>query len=777
MLAIAEKPRTVVVLSPQILLNGKEGEIIAAFQDEYLEVKARKEVCFTTEDAEMFFSYLSEEGRAPLVEAFTRGLCLVLVLEHLEGEALAKTCDLAMQFGPKYGEGSVYWSQTQWEAERDLEHFFPSMQYLPVERTLVVLKPDALAAGQVGGKTIEDDVTEQLIAADLFVVARREMHVDATAAKVLCMEMDTEDFDNAVSLMLQDPGVVAIVVEGPGAVPKLMMMTGPLNSGRARDRAPTSIRARWGTDSTSNAIHCSHTIKDAEAEIALMFPKGTMHLQKSVLLVKPDAMPDLFEIRAALTDRGFTVIKEKQTQLTEKRAEHFCSLCAEAYKDQQGKLAVPGLCHILVVCRLEAVDALKQLVGPSSVEEAKAHPKSLRAKFGPDAVHCSASHKVAGREISFFFPEMGIDPAPGDAEVRDYVFRKSAGASMELKVLSETDNVNPEVDETLQQLLSKGLLSLCQVQPKGLDAVKWLSKWLFANNPNTAQKEVPPVFNPPDRVKKFVEHGVNQDGMAFVVEAPPQAKQKEVVDVDVSQEAEDAAADAQAPPLEAADSCSLVYLVGPPGAPMAAVGKRLEEQYGYSAINLMKLLQEFVESDDPEAPKVKQALAKGRLVDASVVCPLILKAMYRDMALGVQKFVVCDFPQSLKEVRFLEHRVPCTQRTMLLDFSKPDAEDLSALAPPMKYLNADAAVENLFSVETKEMLKEMRARRVKCNLAELNAPGSVQEQLAEMAWAGVQKKLEEWDTVEEEFEEKPPAPPPDEEGEEGEGEEGDEEGE
>jgi hypothetical protein len=39
----------------------------------------------------------------------------------------------------------------------------------------------------------------------------------------------------------------------------------------------------------------------------------------------------------------------------------------------------------------------------------------------------------------------------------------------------------------------------------------------------------------------------------------------------------------------------------------------------------------------------------GTEVDASIACPLILSEIYRDMALGVQNFVLSDFPQSLKQ--------------------------------------------------------------------------------------------------------------------------------
>merc|ERR1719183_1195926 len=89
---------------------------------------------------------------------------------------------------------------------------------------------------------------------------------------------------------------------------------------------------------------------------------------------------------------------------------------------------------------------------------------------------------------------MGADPIPDDDEVKDYLFRKSAVASMELRKLQPAENLGPNLaaDETLQQLLSKGLMALCKDQPKGLNAVTWLSRWLDENNPN--KKPAPQKF-------------------------------------------------------------------------------------------------------------------------------------------------------------------------------------------------------------------------------------------------------------------------------------------
>merc|ERR1719183_180569 len=110
---------------------------------------------------------------------------------------------------------------------------------------------------------------------------------------------------------------------------------------------------------------------------------------------------------------------------------------------------------------------------------------------------------------------------------------------MDLKATGDVDATDFETEPTLQQLLSKGLMGLCQVQPKGLEAVKWLSRWLAENNPNTKVAPAPAVpqakFAPAARTKQFVEYGVNQEGMPFAVEMPlGQSNKKKVVDVDVS---------------------------------------------------------------------------------------------------------------------------------------------------------------------------------------------------------------------------------------------------
>lgn len=922
MLALEEKARTVALLAPSVLMmDGKVPEIVTKLDAAYLEIKMRKQQYMTEADAEAFFNYLPPAEMAASVSIMTQGLSEVLVLEHIDGNVVDRALELRLQLEAELGPGLVYTSACEWSAARDLEYLFPHLDQMPVERTLAVVKADGIARGSIGGETLEEVVEREAGTMGLVVVGKRKLlpphhPLKPVEIELLCahlkdpnQEGTTADYKNAMGVVNGPEGAVVMCLEGRGAIGKWSLRCGPQNSGVARERAPKSLRARWGTDGTSNAIHNSATFEDADTEIITFFPDGTRSLQRTLCIVKPDAMPNLLHIRAELEAAGFTILKEKECVLTQARAEEF-------YRDHKGKPhfaalveeATSGPCAIMALCRLEAVSVLKQVMGPEVVRDAKRlRPKSLRAKFGRDgqrnAVHGSDSLKSAGREVRFFFPELGADPIPGDDEVRDFLFRKSAGASMDLKTLSEADAASFNVDPTLQQLLSKGLMALCQVQPQGLAAVKWLSRWLDENNPNKKTDDAAVVkradsgFEPPERIKRFIEYGVNPEGMPFAVEPPVAGSKKQIVDMDVEAGGEGAApiADIDAPPfvifllggpgsgkdalcarlckdfnfvqlsidflmqeeknagtylgtsidkalrsgqpvpddqqikllkaaiakhkdtnrflldgfptsaqqailfeqqvsscsfilyLQCSDEtmkarvqkddetrvpagidkdikdfnqhastmlefygpigkvrkvdanqemeevygeakryfgCRFVYLLAPPGSPTVPVASKICEKYGYACINMTSLLEGYANSKERDAAKVQETLAKGRPVDASIACPLVLAEVYRELALGVQNFVMVDFPQSLKQVQFLEHRIhTIDSRPLLVDFSRPDAEDLAAMSGAASG-DSDSRMAYFFGGEMQAMFQEFpNLVRIPCSLSEVSQGG------------------------------------------------------
>lgn len=935
MLALNEKARAVILILPELAQNDRVKTFRAKLAESYVEVVAEKKIYLTEADARSYFQFsMDPSAYKDVMQAATWGLSQVLLVEHLDGDVLERVLELVVT--ERSNGGNIFCSTDSWECVRDMEFFFPHLDSMPVERTLAVLKPDGLARGVMDGRSLEQLVEAEAAAAGLFIAGRKRMVADKATAEVLCQDLKgTDHHAGAVHVLTQEPGVVALCLEGRGAIGKWNLICGPAQSSTARSRAPSTIRAMWGTDSTSNAVHGSRDMVASERELKHMFPDGTLKLQRTLCIVKPDGMQNILAIRAAIKHAGFTVLKEKQMTFTEDRAKEFYrSLKGKPAFSTTVKEASSGPCTVMVLCRLEAVAVFKQLMGPEHSKEARQQrPRSLRALFGRDgqrnAVFGSESAQSAAWDICFFFPEIGSDPVPDDEEVRDFLFRKTAVASMDLKSLTgNTDTSSFAADPTLQQLLSKGLMALCQVQPKGVQAVKWLSQWLMDNNPNQPAVVAEGAgFAPPDRTKRFVEFGVNQDGMPFAVEAPRSIqKMKTVVEVDVSEDrtitrvsefskppfvvfiiggpgsgkgtvcarlrdefkmihlstgdlmrdelksqsalglemkhlmdagqlvpdsialrliknamlkhqdtnrflldgfprtlaqaklfeqevAEvsfivnlECGADtmvgrilnrAQQAPGRADDNaevaasrvqvfqnqtmsvidyytpigkvrkvdgeisaeevyatcrryfqCRFLYLLGPPGAPIAALGDRLQSSYGYAAINLYALLKSYAASNAPDANKAKAALAAGKPVDASIACPLVLNEINRNMAVGVQNFVLCDFPQSIKQAEFVEFQVPSITKPLLLDFSQADAGDLVAAASGASdAVELDLRATTFFGAANKAMLQNMpNLVRVPCSISALdNLEGAAQmgfsDRVLEGNWQGLLEKV------------------------------------
>lgn len=188
-------------------------------------------------------------------------------------------------------------------------------------------------------------------------------------------------------------------------------------------------------------------------------------LERTLAIIKPDAIEYLESIRRAIEDSGFSIQKEKHVQLTSEQV-------SDLFADQIGKHTWPifvshmqsGTIVAIELACVSAVDRWLTICGPENPVDARTNsPDSLRAVYGQDlvknAVHGSATIQQAQREIQFFFPESIVEPLTTPEEADDYLAK----------------HVNPT--------LEKGLIALCENKP--IDPEQWLADWLIANNPNT----------------------------------------------------------------------------------------------------------------------------------------------------------------------------------------------------------------------------------------------------------------------------------------------------
>jgi len=187
-------------------------------------------------------------------------------------------------------------------------------------------------------------------------------------------------------------------------------------------------------------------------------------VERTLALIKPDAIGKSEEIEDIILRSGFTILQKRRVHLTPEQASDF-------YAEHYGKLFFPSLVAYmsagpivsLVLSREKAISYWRELIGPTSSTKAKqTHPDCLRALYGTDdqrnGIHGSDSFMSAAREIRFFFPDSVVEPIPVGQVARDYLAK----------------SVNPT--------LLKGLTELCKQKPK--DPVLWLADWLIENNPN-----------------------------------------------------------------------------------------------------------------------------------------------------------------------------------------------------------------------------------------------------------------------------------------------------
>ena len=131
-----------------------------------------------------------------------------------------------------------------------------------VERTLSIIKPDAVAKGAIG------DILKTFCDAGLTIVAMKLIQLDEQAARgFYAVHKERPFFNDLVSFMTSGPVVVS-VLEGEGAIAKNRDLMGATDSAQAE---AGTIRARFGTDIERNAVHGSDAPDTARIEISYFF--------------------------------------------------------------------------------------------------------------------------------------------------------------------------------------------------------------------------------------------------------------------------------------------------------------------------------------------------------------------------------------------------------------------------------------------------------------------------------------------------------------------------
>jgi nucleoside-diphosphate kinase len=139
---------------------------------------------------------------------------------------------------------------------------------MPVERTLSIIKPDAVAKNVIG------KIYSRFETNGLTIVAAKMTQLSrADAEGFYAVHRGRPFFDDLVEFMTSGP-VMIQVLEGENAIAKNRDLMGATDPKKA---AAGTIRADFATSIDANAVHGSDGVDTAKAEIAYFFPALAIH--------------------------------------------------------------------------------------------------------------------------------------------------------------------------------------------------------------------------------------------------------------------------------------------------------------------------------------------------------------------------------------------------------------------------------------------------------------------------------------------------------------------
>ena len=131
-----------------------------------------------------------------------------------------------------------------------------------MERTLSIIKPDAVAKNVIG------EIYSRFESAGFKIVAAKMLHLDKiTAGGFYAVHQDRPFFKDLISFMTSGP-VMVQVLESENAVAKHREIMGATNP---KEAAPGTIRADFAESLDENSVHGSDSIENAAIEITYFF--------------------------------------------------------------------------------------------------------------------------------------------------------------------------------------------------------------------------------------------------------------------------------------------------------------------------------------------------------------------------------------------------------------------------------------------------------------------------------------------------------------------------
>lgn len=133
---------------------------------------------------------------------------------------------------------------------------------MALERTLSIIKPDAVAKNVIGA------IVNRFESAGLRIVGQKMMHLSKEQAEGFYAEHKERPFFGALVEFMTSGPIVVMVLEGEDAVRKNREIMGATNP---QEAAAGTLRADYAETIDENAVHGSDAVESAAREIAYFF--------------------------------------------------------------------------------------------------------------------------------------------------------------------------------------------------------------------------------------------------------------------------------------------------------------------------------------------------------------------------------------------------------------------------------------------------------------------------------------------------------------------------
>ncbi len=143
-----------------------------------------------------------------------------------------------------------------------------------MERTLILIKPDAIQRGLVG------KIITRFEEKGLTLVGIKFLRLTDALLNEHYSHLADKPFFGGTKRFMQTTPVIAICLEGLDCVETVRRLCGIT---KAREAVPGTIRGDWAMSVQANLVHASDSIETANKEVARFFSKAELFEYESAL--------------------------------------------------------------------------------------------------------------------------------------------------------------------------------------------------------------------------------------------------------------------------------------------------------------------------------------------------------------------------------------------------------------------------------------------------------------------------------------------------------------